>query len=453
MGWHLEGGARTTFLEQPSVINVRTGTVSKPAGVLIERGRISRIASGPIEVPQDAEIIDASGKYLIPGLIDMHIHYRDWAPELFVNHGVTTVRDNGNNLQWIISLKHLDEQRLRDVAGNDWSSRSGPRISVAAVFADHETGKGHHAAPRTPVEAARMVELMHSAGADGIKVHGGVEAQILRAITREAHVCGMRVTSHVGAGFDIIEGLKSGLDCIEHSFGFAVEPVTTTPDVINAMLDVGARWCPTVTIDERDLFEDPVGWGDVIGSTAADAKHVQSVLDAPGTDYFPKIWKRIIRTNYPDGGRRPTKDSTRQEGFKRFQEAAQQFREGGGRFLSGTDTLFASIPGFSLQEELSSYVRLLGMEPAEALRAATSNAADYIGKTGTLGEICQGAEADMVLLRENPLQDIDSVRSIDTVWQQGQRVNLGYQSDFNPLLRRPELPFSPEHLEFMLQYE
>ncbi|MBI2227660.1 MAG: hypothetical protein HYU46_01010, partial [Deltaproteobacteria bacterium] len=134
------------------------GNGGKPvdnATVVIEKNRITRVASGPAgEIPQEATVIDARGKTILPGLIDNHIHHRDLLGELFLAFGVTTVRDLGNHLEWILAQRDaVNGGRL-----------AGPRIFCAGGGFYARASAAHQQVPRDPAEAKQMVKAVIKRG-------------------------------------------------------------------------------------------------------------------------------------------------------------------------------------------------------------------------------------------------------------------------------------------------
>ncbi|MBI2350650.1 MAG: hypothetical protein HYV00_04090, partial [Deltaproteobacteria bacterium] len=151
------------------------GNGGKPvdnATVVIEGNRITRVDSGQVDVPKEARIIDARGKTMLPGLIDNHVHYRVFCGELFLAHGVTSVRDLGNPLDWIMAQR--DAVALGKVPG--------PRIFCAGGGFYGKSTAAHHMVPADPADARRMSKRLVEMGVDYLKMHLGVSVDITRAV-------------------------------------------------------------------------------------------------------------------------------------------------------------------------------------------------------------------------------------------------------------------------------
>ena len=407
------------------IVDVVSGDILDDTVMLVRGSRIERIGpKGQVEIPEGAEVIQADGKYLMPGLIDMHIHYRDWVPELFVNHGVTSGRDLANQIGWLLAVKRAQEMGLFDLQGVGWYSRSGPRMFVAGVINTYPNGPSHHYQARSIDDARKAVDWMLAAGADaGFKLHNGTSLEMMKAVCAKVHVRGEKVTAHLTDGTTVREGVLAGLDGIEHSrWDFS-------SDTIQLMIRKGVYWTPMIVGD----------WSDVVGISAEDAAHVRKLLGDPGLKYLPEIRRRILEAVYPEGGRKPVQDGERAQKFQDLMKRAKAYQEGGGKLLAGCSTYF--LGGFSLHQELAVMVEHVGLTPLQALRAATLNAADYL-KLTDLGRLQVGARADIVILDANPLDDIKNTRKISGVLLGGKVIPTSYHANFVQLLPRPLMPDS-----------
>ncbi|MBI2358298.1 MAG: amidohydrolase family protein [Deltaproteobacteria bacterium] len=166
------------------------GNGGKPvdnATILVEDNRITRVAAGKADVPKEARVIDASGKTVLPGLIDNHVHYRSHSAELFLAHGVTSVRDLGNPLGWILAQRD----------GVATGKIPGPRIFCAGGGFYGRATAEFHMVPADPDEARRATMELIEQGIDYLKTHLGVSPDIARTVAEEAHGAGLRVTGHL----------------------------------------------------------------------------------------------------------------------------------------------------------------------------------------------------------------------------------------------------------------
>ncbi|MBI3062628.1 MAG: hypothetical protein HYY83_11705, partial [Deltaproteobacteria bacterium] len=163
------------------LIDGNGGSPVENATVIIEGNRIKRVASGKVDFPREARVINAAGKTILPGLIDNHVHYRDFYGELFLAYGVTTVRDLGNPLDWILAQR--DAVNLGKVAG--------PRIFCAGGGIYGRGWLAHHVVPANPEEARQAIRRFIEQGVDYAKIHLGVPVEIARSAAEEAHKAGL----------------------------------------------------------------------------------------------------------------------------------------------------------------------------------------------------------------------------------------------------------------------
>src|SRR3989304_7600882 len=188
------------------------GNGGKPienASVVIEGNRIKEVSQGQVDSPKEARIIDASGKTILPGLIDNHVHYRNHSGELFLAHGVTSVRDLGNPIDWILAQR--DAIALGKVAG--------PRIFCAGPGFFGKARRPDHIVPTSPEDGGRMTKAHIERGVDFVNIYIGVPLDIKRTVAEEAHAAGLRVTDHLDAS--IFPYAQAGVDGVGQASGGA----------------------------------------------------------------------------------------------------------------------------------------------------------------------------------------------------------------------------------------
>ena len=416
-----------------AVVDVVKGQILQDRVVFIRNSKIEKISQkGQLRIPPSAKIIEAQGQYLIPGLIDMHVHYMDWVPELTVNHGVTSVRDMANQITWILALKRSQEIGLLDLQGINWFSRTGPRILVAGVINTHPNGQSHHYQATSTADALKAVDWMLAAGADaGLKLHMGISLEHLQAICQKANTLGIRVSAHLPSTIPIRKAISSGLDGLEHSADLPKQTESQALSTIQIMINQNVYWTPTLLNK----------WKDVVEITSEDAQYIHSILNEPGLAYLPEMKRKVLKVLHPLGGRTQIQKGKRAQQLKFIFRLIKAYVDGGGRLLAGSDTPSYFLSGFALHQEMALLVDQVGMTPLQALQTATVNAADYLQRTD-LGRIEAGTQADIVLLEKNPLADIRNTRTISAVILNGKAVSMTYNSDFVPLLVRPTMPHS-----------
>ena len=401
------------LLENVTVIDGTGAPARAGLSVAVTGERISavgpagsvRAISGP-----GAETIDAAGQFLIPGLWDMHVHLGGlaggaWAGPGFIAHGVTGVRDMGSPLDEILTLR--DRWRT--------ASPSGPRLVAAGPILQ---GPLPFELPLVrsvggPAEARAAVDDLHRAGVDFIKVGDTVPPDAYRAIADRARRHGLGVVGHLPVGIGAADAALAGQRSIEH-FGSvrfhglllasssAEGPLTRR---VRALLDAARQ-----------------------GDAAADARLFGAALTAPLADSFsPQKAAALFRT-FADRGTaqvptlvalrsvwdaqadRMTAQDRRAADrvWDRYREMVRLLRDAGVPILPGTDQ---APDGASLHPELELLVEA-GLSPAEAIAAATSRAAAFLGLSEELGTIETGKRADLVLLDGDPLADIANTRRV-----------------------------------------
>ncbi len=422
-------------LTNVTVVDVRTGGLRPGMTVTIRGGRIASIAAkgpGPDPVGQR---IDGSGKYLIPGLWDMHVHlaFGDWFPgareivlPLFVANGVTGVRDMGSDLAPVVGWR-------RAIGAG---TLIGPRIVTSGPMLDGPKPRfPSSVAIATPADGRRAVRDLQKQGVDFIKLQSLIPRQAVFAIADEAKRRGMVVAGHVPDAVRASEVSAAGQKSFEHLIGifegsspdeaaFLTGPkgigrflASYDPARAAALFGLLAKnrtWqCPTLVwerggtlMDERDLAHDPLG------------------------KYAPKTWTDHAWRRFTDEIVAGYTDdlATRKRFVAKELEVVGGLHRAGVPFLAGTDTppgVFV-FPGFSLHDELELFVQA-GFTPREALQTATLNPAIYLGLDRELGTVEAGKLADLVLLDANPLERIGNTRAIAAVVTRGRylaRIDL-----------------------------
>ncbi len=439
------------------------GNGGKPienATVVIEKNCITRVTQGSLSFSRESRIIDATGKTVLPGLIDNHVHYRNQSGELFLAHGVTSVRDLGNPVDWILAQR--DAVALGKVAG--------PRIFCAGGGFYGKATAEIHMVPANPEEGRLMMRRLIERGMDYAKVHLGVPLDITRAVADEAHSVGMKVSGHLEAS--LIPYADAGVDGVEHATGCAEATIRSQEGIrkfraFNLWLQkflgpwtlAEREHFPEVTdaLARRGIFIEPtmVLWGSSLGLREKWEKEDYELLKNPGLSYIPDdqriLWLDhhyvaygvrakevpagdvLIGNRYSLYGILP--EAELREGHRRLQEFLCQLVKAGGNVVTGTDGGAAVIPGISLHRELE-FMVAAGLSPMQAIQAATKVGADYLGKLNELGTVEEGKLADLIVVNGDPLQDITHTRRIDVVVKDGEIIDTSYHDSFFPPIPR-----------------
>jgi imidazolonepropionase-like amidohydrolase len=396
----LAAGAKQPIAKNLVIQNVTlidgTGAVPvKNAAIFVEDGKITNIstAAKPV-IPAGATVIDGTGKYLIPGLWDMHAHYEqvEWGP-IYLAAGVTTARDCGNEFDFITTVrdavasgKGIGPEIL--IAGIVDSS--GP-MSVGAVIAD------------TPEQAIEIVRKYKAAGAMQIKIYSSLKPELVPVIAAEAHKLGMTVTGHVPNGMTTTQAVEAGYDQINHIQYPArdllhIERGKPVPAMDFTTED--AKKQIALFKQHHIVFDDTV-------SLYENFYHPASVsytaLEPGALKVAPQLIEALSSPGASGEREAPAKAS-----LAAMLATVRELHQDGLTLVAGTDQ---NIPGHSLHRELELYVEA-GFTPMEAIQAATSVPTLAMGLDKTVGTIERGKRADLVLLDADPLADIHNTRRI-----------------------------------------
>ena len=406
-----------------SVLVIQGGTVIDGTGspavpdttIVIEDGRIRQMGG---EAPAGAQVIDAGGKYVIPGLIDSHVHYdMPWLHRLYLANGVTSVRDLGG------SIERLKTLRQEIAAGNILA----PRMFISGMPINPGSVKAMNLG-----SSREMAEMLVEAGVDGIKVTGYTPDE-LREIVEVAHAADLIVYGHTGPkrgnrGPGARLAIEAGLDGIEHALGVledsmerdvpvpddydpfdrshifrhwygrmhAVVNLDTVQTIVQMMVDDETYFAPTLVNFDRNFVK----------------RNTPEIEADPSLKYIPEDEPNTF-------GRFSAAD--REEWRKTLElmlDATYRFHQAGGLLIAGTDSPGAALPGWSLHQEMQFFVQA-GISPMEALKTTTLNNAIVMNQNSELGTLEVGKYGDLVILDADPLQDISNTEKIHLVIKNG----------------------------------
>ncbi len=355
-----------------SAIPMDTERVLRDQTVLVSNGRIvSMEADGAAALPPDTKIVNAEGLFLIPGLTDMHVHVRSSDGQLYLDAGVTSVR----NMWGFSPLSHI-VQEYED------GTSAGPTIYSLSSGLDGTPAKW----PQTQLimdtaDVGRVIDEQVAQGYSTLKMYQDLRVNIFEEVVRVADARGLKYAGHVPHRVGLERVLEVGYSSIEHLSGYelflgggggfggwaGIDP-SGIPGIAAASAAAGVWNCPTLAI-ALDTFGAPPG------SNAS----------------FAVNRRRMVKA----------------------------LHDAGAGLLVGTDAgIDRTVPGTSLHDELEEFVAA-GLSPYAALLGATGHAADFLGENAEFGRIMVGLRADLVLLAGNPLEDITAVRDPVGVMSRG----------------------------------
>jgi imidazolonepropionase-like amidohydrolase len=414
-------GARGSSASPPALaithVSLVDGTgapLQRDMTILTRGARITAVGPAVATLaPRGARVIDGSGRYLIPGLWDMHVHLTvagRMSVPLFPVNGVTGVRDMGGDLAVIDGLR----------AEIEGGTLLGPRIYRAGPFLDGPKKNAlYRVTLRSADDARHAVDSLKQLGVDFIKVHSRVPRDAYFAVLAEARARGLRVAGHLPRGISPSEAALAGQASIEHTESllegvhfadstsqhhtsredFALLSGSAADSLFAVFKRNGTSIDPTLI--EYSVFAHI---GDALVTKDARLRYASPELRAYWNRFFPLDTAETIAAT---GGRR--------EYLRRFMGLVYAMHNAGVPILTGTDVGASYIyPGFSLHDELALLVEA-GIPPADVLEAATSGAASFLGVSDSVGTVQVGKLADLVLIDANPLVDIRNTQLIRTV--------------------------------------
>lgn len=427
-----------------TVVDVTGGPALTDRTVIVSGDSIAAIAkSGSIQIPKDAQLIDAHGKFLIPGLWDMHTHIAgvsanpSWAREtlipLLVANGITGIRDMGGDLDAL-------ETWRREIEGG---KLIGPRIVAAGPMllpARRASAPAESPDPSilrvgTPEEARAAVDSLQKRGADFIKIIE-VSRENYFAVAEESKKDGIPFAGHIPSDVSATEASDAGQKSIEHVVysSLALDCSSEGPELRRKLLEAATRGddktVDEITVEARrtfsperaaalwQLFKKNGTWvTPTLFSIRVNAHHMEDSPDDPQLVYLPAALRKEW-TPKP-----PTQNSSDaanwwQPQFENDRKLTGEMHRAGVKLLAGSDSLDRyDFVGTSLHQELLMLVSA-GLTPLEALQTATMNPAEFLAQKNA-GTISQGNRADLVLLDGDPTLDIGNTQKISGVVLRG----------------------------------
>jgi cytosine/adenosine deaminase-related metal-dependent hydrolase len=448
----------TPLTGEPDLV-IRNVTVIDPArssretsrDVIIDNGRIVAVRTSGQRAPNADRTIDGTGQFLMPGLMDMHVHVNlrpihHSTLALLLANGVTGVRDMGSDCQRPGGITMCIDEVQATAAAIENGEVTGPRLLQLSSSKISSIGRPDDAAelarlhyPQNEAEGATTARGLIARGAGILKIGDYVEGGAYREIIREARTAGVRVGGHIPIQMSVAQAVEAGQETIEHArdlpldcstggSGYRTDAAAAviagnrpagsasrasiavsshSPELcaqqINAMVRSAAYYVPTHLTRELDY-------------RAGDPAYRNDPLRA----YVPPMQWRMWERDLDRSARATPEDVAMLERFFRLGlTLTGQAHRAGVRIMAGTDANDTMVvPGFSLHRELGFLVDA-GLSPMAALQSATSVPAQYLGRSNMYGGVQRGMMADLLLLRADPMADIANTRSIVAVIQNG----------------------------------
>lgn len=399
-----------------NLFDTETATAHPHSTVVITGNKITAVGDdAKVTVPQNAELIDAGGKMLLPGLWDMHVHLQPNDGLLHLAAGVTSVRDMGNDMERLLALR--DRFDLR--------TEIGPRVLMAGLL----DGRGPYQGPSkvfadSEEEARENIEKFAKNGYVQIKIYSSLKPELVPKIAESAHSHGMRVSGHVPAFMTAEQFVKDGADEIQHmnfiflNFMFDQVKDTRTPARFKEVAMHGSEIDPgspqvqafiRLLQDHKTVLDPTIN---IFEGMFTDRPGTMSASYAAVGDRLPAQ----IRRQFLYGGLEPPAgmDQKYRDSFQQMLRMTKAIYDAGIRIVAGTDAL----AGFSLHRELELYAQA-GIPAAQVLQLDTLGAARIMKRDNELGEIVPGKLADVILVDGDPSVHISDIRRVTTVVKDG----------------------------------
>lgn len=373
-------------------------------------------------IPEEAEIIDARGRYMIPGLSEMHAHVpsgnedRDYIEEvlfLYLSNGITTIRSMlGDPLHL-----ELQEQSANDEIVSPRILTSGPSLSGGSVD--------------SPEEASQMVESQYEEGYDLIKIHPGLTEDEYMAAAETANELGMEFSGHIPVDVGLDGALEAGQSTIDHLDRYmrAAAAGQVDPDEVAnpGLIFFGMQFTPYADVEsfvdlanrtrEAGVWNVPTNslLVNVLGPGApellAERDEMQYVSPETVDGWIQAKRSRMNHEMYDE-------DLAREYLQYRRDITLALHEQGAGLLLGSDAPQIFNVPGFAIQHEMRDKERA-GLSPYDVLGTGTTNVAEYMDEEDRMGTIESGKVADLVLLGANPLEDIEHAEQVEGVMYRG----------------------------------
>jgi len=443
---------RSVVIQGGTLIDGTGREAIEDAAIVIHQGRIQEVGKrGQVTLPQGAEVIDAKGKTILPGLIDGHCHYWEWVGELYLAYGVTTCPDiNNSPTEWILAQRDgVQKGKIR--APRLWISGhalDGPR----PVGMPEQRWQRGSIIVRTEEEARKAVRTHVERGVDGFKFLERLSPEVAKAAAGEARRLGRPVIAH---SLDIFSAVDAGYTSVEHSW--AVMFTTIRDAEKRAEVDMARMTGKVGTVEAHtnivpDQFDEIIkamvakdvhwspAWATQFRALSPRAPEIKkrelATLKNPRLRYLPAYNLESVE-GYFAGFEKMTPEKRAQlvSAYKMVQDFARRYVAAGGKIHSGSDP-GSLLPAYGVHAEFELMIDA-GLSPLLAIQSASLNVARAWGKEKDYGSVEKGKVADLVVVRGNVLRDISATQNVEMVFMDGKPVDISFHPDYRNPIPRP----------------
>lgn len=411
------------LLNNLTIVDTQTGKLTSNMSILCADGKIKDIApTGTIKADNDTKVIDAIGKYAVPGYLNMHMHvigeeYTSQSMELLLANGVTGFRQMSG------SVELLKEW----ISGAFTSSTNQP--ALLTMPGDIMTPMN---AP-TPEVAVEFVRQQQKAGAGFIKI-GGVSPDVFNAIQAEANKLGIPVEGHVLPDMDLKEVSKNGFHSVEHfgiNFGALISCSTDEKALRAQASGIPAKFTENpifvqlmkIRGIQHFVNEQFIKWGTKTSGGAKDETQLTHIIDTYSEEKAKELaevyvqyntWQCPTMVRMYDGLFNGSSEATAQKLYNLYLSLVRTYDLEGVKMMAGTD----GSEGDAIHKEFDELEKA-GISPLHVLQMTTLNGAEFLGRLDDMGTVEVGRNADLVLLDANPIESVQNLHKIDAVIRAG----------------------------------
>ena len=439
----LAQNAPTLAIDGGTLIDGNGGAPLPNSLIVITGNRITSVGrKGQVSYPPNTQVINAAGKFIIPGLIDSHGYGTWFINDMYINHGVTATVDNG--LGGELSIVHREAVNRGKIAGPRYITSIGYFSTEKSYQTGFEPKLFHDRVPKTPEEARDLVRGFVAAKADFIFfADGKLPVEINQAIvdeSKKAHI--PVVLEAVGPNLTLVNAIDLGVDQLTHSGGVS-EAIAKDPskwtneldrysdmDMVKAQALIKRMAPKKITLTPNFLNTAP----GMPKAWARFQEENQELFSIPEIlAYFPDFTNlehvRITALGIMHTPEPPPLDSVvferRRQGYLNMLKFHKMYLDAGGRVTAGGNTNVSKAVGLDLHQELEVFVEG-GFTPMEAIQAATKWPAETFHWNDRIGTVEAGKWADMIILNGDPLQDIHNTQKIDNIVFNGKVIDRMY---------------------------
>jgi imidazolonepropionase-like amidohydrolase len=431
------------------LINPRTGTTIANSAIVIENDRIVAVGGADsVPIPAGARVVDAAGKFVLPGLWDSHAHTRDFDGLLNIHHGVTSTMDMGNILDWIMVMA---ESRAKQAS-------VGPRIFPHGMSIGGTHGQ-HQWNVKDPEQARWAARQNVEAGASFLKVYQNATPAMVQAVVDEARKSGLPVAGHLVAT-SARDAVTAGVTFLAHGSGVAAS--TIRDQAIAERIkrrdmrdEYGGATATSNALQDPAMFDDLIQL--MVSRNVIYEPNIVQVFrgiypqfDAyqlenhrlsvqPALHFVPEMFVRMWATDFPFPGEYPPPPDLRERMEKSLASHLlfmRKYAAAGGKLSIGTDAYYHMIPGLAVWQEME-LMADAGVPSLAILQAATINPAQFVRQDKELGTVEPGKLADLIILAKNPLENVRNIRTLETVIQHGKVQDRTLRPEYRNPIPRP----------------